>query len=264
MILWIGTTHDGLWRLDIRGNPSDCQRPGRLTQVKGLPDQNVTALAAGERGDLYAGLGDISPNGGDSKGGMVRIDSAGKMTALDQGDDSKLAPFQLFWQDGMLWEDDIGGARVFNSQKDGRWSWLSKDRQVRLDLGLENRLIMFDVTWRPYAAYLFSPASNPPTLCAIACPGNLLTESAIETTDYYCFQGAILGSKSKELQCLQKRSGHIVTLDEQAGAPFSSVEACIWFGGKLWLATGQGLISIDAIHFPTDARAAAAIRAIPR
>jgi tetratricopeptide (TPR) repeat protein len=261
--LWMGTSGEGLWRLDAHGPPGDWEDEDRCTQVKGLPDQNITALAPGDGGDLYVGVGVIGRHSVEVKGGLIRIDSRGTIHVIDQPGGSKLAPNQILWRDKTLWVSDVSGVHYLDF-KDAQWKFATPtSRQVRISAGMENRLILLDTTWRPYAAYSFSPASKTPELCLIACPGDLLIGASLETPKYYWFSGQVMGSGARQLQCLEKESGKMMMLDEQAGKPFSSVRSIAWIDGKLWVATGEGLVTIDAVHFPASVLRGSAIRQVP-
>lgn len=151
--LWIGTNRNGLWRLDTREAPSTWEKVDRWVKIEGLPDQNVTALEAGEGGELYVGVGVATTGiGADVKGGIIRIDSQSRIHALDQPGAPPLAPDRLVWRNGLLWAQNHRGIHRFDSRA-STWDLLFPRRAMYISGGASDHILLVDATRRPFTAY---------------------------------------------------------------------------------------------------------------
>jgi hypothetical protein len=56
--------------------------------------------------------------------------------------------------------------------------------------------------------------------------------------------------ESYSLQCLDKKTGQLTTIDAETGDPLNYVTSLLWHNNKLYVTTDKGLVRIDALHLP--------------
>jgi tetratricopeptide (TPR) repeat protein len=253
--LWAATRENGLWRLDTRTGATSLAQADPWVKVDGLPDANVTSMAPGDDGELYVGVGVPTPgNGAAIKGGVVRIDAKGQVHPLDQSGAPRLAPDRMVWLGGRLWVKSQEGVSQFEP-KAGVWKWLYSGRSVRISAGTD-RILLVEFDRRTRRARWVSPDTSGAAadIHEIISAPDLLLDLALESPNAFWFVGRGQGtSAGHELQCLDKSTGRMMTINEAAGPPFSMVHDAIWFENRLWLATTKGLVTVDAVRFPGTA-----------
>ena len=224
-------------------------------KVEGLPDQNVTALAAGGDGDVFVGVGVPTwGEGADIKGGVVRIDATGHIHSLDQAGAPPFAPDRMLWQQGMLWVKSHAGLSRFDC-KISEWKRLYAGRSMFIGSGTD-RILIVEAARKIKTAYwiLADAAGANSDLNQIITAPDLLIGFAVETPDAFWFGGRAIGvTAGREIQCVDKRTGRMMTLDEGVGLPFAMVYDALWFQDRLWIGTNKGLLAIEDVRFPTTA-----------
>ena len=261
--LWVGTSRDGLWRLDTRG-ADEQPRKDHWTQIEGMPDQQITALTPGDRGDMFAGVGVDAPDQGVGvRGSVVRVAADGHVYPLGGTNAPQTAPDRLLWQRGMLWAMSHDGVVRWDARK-ARWDTFSR-QTFRIAAGIDRILIASQPTDGRGAVTTGWVAADVPA--ATLTPQNLgagTFEFALETPACLWLGARGPGvQETHELRCMDKRSGATITLNEQAGQPFTWVHDALWFQDHLWLATYAGLVRIDAVHFPEPAPAPVRLAVAP-
>ncbi|MEO8498381.1 MAG: CDC27 family protein, partial [Planctomycetota bacterium] len=108
--LWVGTEDEGVWRCSLTSNDWT-----QWSSRAGLPDDRVTVVAANKSG-VVAGLG--TP----SSGGVVHIDSDGRVTVLDGQLAPTAAPTSLIVQGDRLLAATQSAVHEFDLTSD---KWIS-------------------------------------------------------------------------------------------------------------------------------------------
>jgi tetratricopeptide (TPR) repeat protein len=266
--LWAGTNGHGLWRLDTQAAAPSLADKDPWVKVAGLPDDNVTCMVAGDEGDLFVAVGVTTPGVGAAvKGGVVRIDAEGKVHPLVQPGGPRIAPDHMVWLPGHLWSKSQEG--VFHLDlKAGTWKRLYIGRSIYIGSGIE-RILLVDIDRRDrIRRALWAPPTTTGgegDLHEIINAPELLIGLSLESPNAFWFSGRAQGaSGGRELQCVDKTTGRMTTINEAVGPPFSTVNDAIWFQDRLWLATYKGLVTVDAVHFPKAAAPAATAPATRR